>query len=141
MKKSKKLIVTVIDDELVLCNALEKVFQILNCEVRTFQSPTTACNVSQKIGCNCINESACTDVLITDMKMPDINGLELLKLQRDCGCKALDSNKALMSALATPQQQAEVKSLGCRFIQKPFKLPEIEQWINECKSRINKRLE
>jgi CheY-like chemotaxis protein len=67
--------------------------------------------------------------------MPNMNGIELLKLQRKSGCKALDANKALMSAITTTHQQAEVKALGCHFFQKPFKLSEFQQWISECAKR------
>ena len=76
------------------------------------------------------------DMVITDLNMPNMNGIELLKLQRKRGCKALDANKALMSAVTTPRQQAEVKELGCHFFRKPFKLSEIKQWIDECAERI-----
>jgi CheY-like chemotaxis protein len=137
MQASKKLRVLVIDDELVLCDAIKKALQVHDCEVRTFQNPISACYVSQNLGRNCVNDSACTDVLITDMRMPDMDGIELLKLQKRCGCKAQAANKALMSALATPQQQADVKELGCHFFQKPFKLSEILHWINECTNRIH----
>jgi len=65
-----------------------------------------------------------------------MNGIELLRLQRKCGCKALNANKALMSAITTDKQQAAVEELGCHFFQKPFKLAEVEQWISDCAKRI-----
>jgi CheY-like chemotaxis protein len=138
MQSSKRLKAKVIDDELVLSAVIKKVLQRYGCDVQTFPNPTKACAASADPCFQCPMDSPCTDVIITDMRMPSMNGLELLKRQRECGCKVLDANKALMSAILTTHQQTELSELGYCFFQKPFKLSDVEQWIHECAKRVQK---
>ena len=136
MGASSKLRVIVVEDDIAVSDLFRKVLQGYGCEVQAFPDPT-ACAVFGNSECDCPMDKPCADVLITDMMMPNMDGIELLRLQRKRGCKALDANKALMSAITTPQQQAAVKELGCHFFRKPFKLIEIKQWISECAERIH----
>jgi len=135
MGSSSKLRVIVFEDDIAMSDLFRKVLQGYGCEVQAYPDPT-ACAVFNKPECDCPMDRACADVLITDFNMPNMNGVELLRLQRKRGCKALDANKALMSAMTTPRQQAAVKELGCHFFRKPFKLSEIKQWIEGCAERI-----
>jgi CheY-like chemotaxis protein len=79
----------------------------------------------------------CADVIISDIMMPKMDGIEFFKNQRQRGCKAPDANKALMSASVSPLQQTAVAELGCHFIRKPFHIAEIRQWLEECGERIS----
>jgi CheY-like chemotaxis protein len=135
MSSSNKLRVIVFEDDIAMSHLFKKVLQGYGCEVQAFSDPT-ACTVFCNPECNCSMDRACADVLITDFNMPNMNGIELLRLQRKRGCKALGANKALMSAMTTPRQQAAVRELGCHFFHKPFKLSEIKQWIEGCAERI-----
>ena len=136
MSTVKKLRVIIIEDDLIVSEIFKKVLQDFGCDVRAFQDPT-ACTVFGDLECDCPVDSPCTDVLITDMMMPNMNGVELLKLQQKRDCKALNANKALMSAVMSPQLQAAVKELGCHFFSKPFIVSELKQWIDECAERAN----
>ena len=135
MSSPKKLRVIVLEDDIAMSDLFRKVLQDYGCEVQAFSDPT-AFTVFCNPECDCPMDKACIDVLITDFNMPNMNGIELLRLQRKRGCKALDANKALMSAMTTPRQQSAIKELGCHFFRKPFKLSEIKQWIDECAERI-----
>ena len=136
MSTVKKLRVIIIEDDLIVSDIFKKVLQDFGCDVRAFQDPT-ACTVFGNLECGCPVDSPCTDVLITDMKMPNMNGVELLKLQQKRDCKALNANKALMSAIMSPQLQAVAKELGCHYFSKPFIVSELKQWIDECAERAN----
>jgi CheY-like chemotaxis protein len=138
MRSSKILKAKLIDDELLLSAVIKKVLQRYGCHVQTFSDPTKACRASVDPSFKCSLEAPCADVIITDLRMPSMNGLEFLKLQRQCGCKVLDANKALMSAIITTHQQKELFELGHFFFQKPFKLNDVEHWIYECAKRIQK---
>ena len=136
MDTSRKLKVIVVEDDLALSDLFKRILQGFGCEVRTFPNPA-ACPAFGSIEYACLMDSPCTDVFITDIMMPNMSGIELLRLQRKRGCRVLDANKALMSALTTPQQQAAVEEFGCHFFKKPFSLSEVKQWINECNERIH----
>lgn len=135
MGTSKKLRVIVFEDDVTMSALFKKVLQGYGCDVQTFLDPT-ACPVYRNPECACPMQTPCADVVITDFNMPNMNGIELLRLQRNRGCKALDANKALMSAITTPQQQREIETLGCHFFRKPFRLSEVKQWLNECAERV-----
>ena len=136
MNTTEKLKVIVIEDDLAVSDLFKKMLQGFGCDVRTFPDPT-ACLVFGNFERDCPMDSPCTDVLITDVMMSNMNGIKLLRLQRKRGCKALDANKAVMSATTTPQLRAAVEELGCHFFKKPFKLSEVKQWLNECAERIH----
>ena len=86
--------------------------------------------------CFCPNSSPCSDVVIIDNKMPRISAIDFLKLQRRRGCKALDANKAVMSASMTQQLEEVITEFGCHHIKKPFQLSKINAWVDECLKRV-----
>jgi len=61
------------------------------------------------------------DLIILDMHMPDVNGLELAKMIRQCGEHA-STPIIFLSAETDPELQAEVYMMGAdEFVQKPVK--------------------
>ncbi len=119
-----------------MSDLFKKILQGCGCEVQTFPDPT-ACPVFRTPECDCPMDSPCADVLISDIMMPNMSGIELFKLQRKRGCKALDANKALISASKSPETLDEVNKLGCHFFRKPFKISELKAWIQECSERVS----
>ncbi|MEZ5425897.1 MAG: sigma-54 dependent transcriptional regulator [Pyrinomonadaceae bacterium] len=64
------------------------------------------------------------DVIITDVKMPDMNGIELLRAAREA---LPDIGVILMTAFATVETAREAFKLGADdFIQKPFDVEELK---------------
>jgi CheY-like chemotaxis protein len=107
-------------------------------EVLAFRDPTVCplyANLSDEICC-CPKDSPCGDVVIIDNKMPHISAIDFLRLQRRRGCKAIDANKAVMSASMTKQLETELAEFGCHHIRKPFQLSQIKEWVDECLGRI-----
>lgn len=120
------------DTRKLLCTFLEThAFEVL-----AFPSPGVCALVSDG-GCRCPKGCVCADVIITDMKMPGMSGLELIRYQQEHACKAPPQNKAVISAALAPAQRQEFVQLGCLCIGKPLKLAALLAWIRECEARIS----
>ena len=135
MHADKKLRIIVFDDDPGITTLLKTMISGMGHNVLTFPDPT-ACAVYKKPDCECPQEFPCADVVIADVMMPHVSGIDLFKLLRKRGCKALDANKAFMSAAITDEQKKAVEELHCHFFKKPFKLYEVKQWIDDCAARV-----
>lgn len=91
------------------------------------------------VQCTCPRQRPCGDVVIIDNNMPNIKAIDFLRLQRRRGCRALDANKAVMSANMTPQLEELIAEFGCHYIRKPFRLTDINGWVGECRERLARR--
>lgn len=110
-------------------------------EVLAFSDPTI-CPLYHKLmdeKCRCPRNRPCADSVLIDIKMKEINAFDFLKLQRLRGCKALDANKAVMSASMTQKLEAAIAEFGCHHIKKPFRLEEIKGWLEACAKRLTAR--
>jgi len=104
-------------------------------EVFNFPSPATCALVARQ-ACTCPREHVCADILIADMDMEGMTGLELIRHQRDCGCLVLPGNKAVLSARFTNRQEYDATALGCKTLQKPFRLLDMMEWVRRCEESI-----
>lgn len=132
---SRQLKILLFEDDPALTTLLMTVLSGKGHHVLAFSDPT-ACSVFNLPDCDCPKDSPCADVVISDITMPNMTGIEFFKLQQKRNCKALAANKALMSA-ANQDNRDAVADLGCQFFGKPFKLTEIVDWVDECARRIH----
>lgn len=134
MRQSRSLRIFVFDDDPAITRLLQLVLSAKGYDIQTFADPSF-CHLYQKQHCECPADSSCADVIITDIMMPHMNGIDLLRMQREKGCKALAANKALLSAKNDAVLKDAVKELGCHFIRKPFRLDDICDWVEMCAER------
>lgn len=134
MELSRPLRIFVFDDDPSITRLFDLVLSGKGHDVHIFTDPSYCCIYNQQHQCQ--QGYPCADVIITDIMMPKMNGIDLLRLQRDKGCKLTPKNKALISAKIDTEQQAAVDELGCHFIRKPFRLDDIIKWVEECSERI-----
>lgn len=80
-------------------------------------------------------EEYCTTIVITDINMPNMTGLEFIEHQRSMGCKF--KNVAVMSGRWTKESREHANRLGCQMFSKPFKVTEIKKWLDECEERLD----
>jgi DNA-binding NtrC family response regulator len=105
----KKIIV--VDDEQEILNILEKFLTKQGFTVKTFNSPLQAINV--------LKNTDDIDLIITDIMMPQINGLELLKQIREFNKK---TPILMITAFDSIDKALEAHKYGANnYIKKPFK--------------------
>ncbi len=131
MRKRRAII---FDDDTVILNLLDTFLSHKGYEVICHSEPI-ACPVYMLNDEHCPNGKPCADIMLTDFQMPGMNGLELLKLQRDKGCRMDIRNKAIMSGYLD-EWELDFEEMGCAYFRKPFRLSELNPWIRECEERI-----
>lgn len=104
-------------------------------EVLNFPSPAT-CSLVAEQKCTCPRDHVCADMILADMEMQGMTGLELIRCQKEMGCHAPPQNKAVISTGLTTTQQQEVLALGCKSLQMPFRLQDLSAWVTECEKNI-----
>lgn len=119
MRKKNKKKVFFVDDEKSVCKAVRSIL-IEDYEVTCFSDPKNCLKA--------LNNSPC-HLLITDLTMPEINGLELLK-------KTKSTQPALPVLILTgygdiPTAVEAVKAGASNFIEKPFDADYLQQIIEQ----------
>ncbi len=127
----------IFDDEPSVLELLERVLSKRNYEIMSFKQPVI-CPVYLNNGDGtCLNERPCSDVIITDHRMPLMTGIELLQKQAQNRCLLPSQNKALITGHLSDGEQRQLAELGCTFLAKPFRLADIAQWLDECEKRMD----
>ncbi len=132
---AKNLHITIYEDDPAIGSMFRLVLSNKGHEVQTYTDPTSCtAYLDNKAGCQ--RETPCADVIISDLNMPNMTGIEFLSLQKSRGCRVPSMNKAIITGAAMNQDMAEtIESLGCKLFKKPFKLAELLQWIERCSTR------
>jgi len=131
-----KLRILVLDDDVDTRKLLKTALTNKGHEVTTLADPTEFPFLN-KDACPCLPGSPCADILISDNIMPNIEGIDLFKKLKDCGCQPLaKGNVAIMSGYLTIHYMNELNDLGIHYFRKPFKLKDIYEWVDLCQARI-----
>jgi DNA-binding NtrC family response regulator len=128
--------IIIYDDEVQVRELLTDYFSMMDYEVISFSEPVV-CPIYKKISNKCNPELPCADIIMTDFRMPKVNGIELFKQQSRRGCKVAIHNKAIMSGYLESENLIELKKMGCPFFPKPFDLKDLMAWAKECESHFD----
>jgi len=120
MSDVKKMLI--VDDEETLTYSLYQSFIISQQEYEVITAASGE-EASEKL----LNTKF--DLVITDIKMPGMDGLELLSLIKS---KYPATEVIVMTAYGSPEKRDEALEKGARFyIEKPFEIKEIKQLVME----------
>ena len=134
---TRPLKIIVFEDDSALTKLLTVTLEQKGHTVEVFNNPTV-CPVYRDHESECPEDKPCADVIVSDLMMPQMSGSEFLLLQRKRGCKALDSNKAIITGAAiSDEMQMTIEALGCKLFHKPFRISDFMDWIEECGERLS----
>ena len=128
--------ILIFDDDIDIRNLLQTALSSKGHEVTTFSDPTQF-PFFHDTSCPCTLIESCADVLITDIVMPNMEGIDFLKKLKDSGCLPLtNGNVAIISGYLTIHYMNELNNLGIHYFRKPFELNEIYEWVDQCQERL-----
>ena len=128
-----KLRALVFDDDATIRSMLWNVLDRRGYEVFTFHDPEQ-CWLHFTDVCQCPRDSACTDVIVTDIDMPGVDGLSFLDALERKGCRC--DHVAVMSGSWTDAELRHAARLRCKVLSKPFHISQIDIWLDAVESRI-----
>lgn len=120
--------ILVVDDEPMMCTLLQKILSREGYQVQTANSGADALEILKNSSCN---------ILISDMKMPGMDGFELLKQ-----VKAMhpDVGVIIMTAFGDTYTVKDALLLGAdEYITKPFKSYEISLVVERAYWRLSSK--
>ena len=128
--------IIILDDDKDLREMLQSALSAKGHDVHAYSDPTEVPFFHGR-DCPCVPEQACTDILLADIVMPQIEGVELLKQLKMDGCWPMSvGNVAVMSGYLTLHYMNELHNLGVQYFRKPFQLEEIYSWVDKCGENI-----
>ncbi len=123
---STRLNVLVVDDEPKIRQILEQILTARDCHVRLAADGLEAIAKYRE-------QSA--DVVVTDIKMPKMNGLELLRELKHADPLI---NVVVITAYPSIEGAIEAMKIGaCDFITKPFDIAKIQAILYRCQQRVS----
>ena len=93
------------------------------------------CPLSSLTECNCNHIHPCFDIIISDVSMPKVNGLEFVENLRKKGCRT--KNIALVSGYWTKKDISRAKELECTVFYKPLGPEALSEWLYNCEKNID----
>ena len=124
----------VFDDDEAVRLLLSIILQERGYEVHAFSEPG-ACPLFLDSPCPCPLGYTCADIIITDINMPNITGLEFIENQIKHGCKV--KNFAVISGYWSDSKIKHAIELGCMIFNKSFEEDKIIDWLKQCENRID----
>ncbi|SHI89703.1 Response regulator receiver domain-containing protein [Malonomonas rubra DSM 5091] len=84
----------------------------------------------------CPKTGKCADFLLTDNRMPHMQGLDFIELLQQGDCKISPFGRAIFSAHWSQDERTKAEQLGCRTFDKPYDLERLAHWLDEQERKI-----
>jgi DNA-binding response OmpR family regulator len=115
----------ILDDDPVMLEILKKHLEIRGYEVLGFSNPAL-CPLFTAHSCS--SDTPCPDVIVTDLVMSTVNGIQFINEVKRKGC--VDSHIALISGLWTEATLKWAAEFGVKVLHKPLNLQHLTEWLN-----------
>lgn len=134
MGKKGNYRIIVFDDHQEILNLMKIIFGMREYEVLTYLHPMD-CPIASHESCICPEGQTCADIILADINMPYMKGIDFIERQlaKGCACKHL----ALMSGDSTWEDVLKARELDLKFFKKPFEIKEVFQWLDSIEPQIN----
>ncbi|MFH0788493.1 MAG: response regulator [Pseudomonadota bacterium] len=110
--------IMILDDEPIVCERLRSTLEKVNLDIETFTDPNEA---AKRFGVKKFH------VLITDLKMKELDGIEILKMVQKV---SPETKVIIITGFATVEKAREALKIGAYdFIAKPFKLSQLRDLV------------
>jgi CheY-like chemotaxis protein len=129
--------VVIFDDESEIRLFLTRVLQRRGYEIHAYSQPLE-CPSYLVNDCACKRNQPCADILITDLHMPEMSGLDFLEHQFANGCHCEPRNKAIISGNLSDDDRERARKMGCQVFDKPLELPIFLNWLDACEARLDR---
>ena len=126
MRRTLKAVI--FDDEPSVLTCMRLLLQRRGYEVLAYGEPVNS-PLHQCHECPCTLQGGCPDLIISDIDMPVVNGVELLEslLKKGCRCHHL----ALISGKGIPESDlTKVTEHGALYFTKPLDLTRFYAWLD-----------
>ena len=125
---SRKLRAIVLDDNVDDRYMIKRLLKSRGYEVLDYVDPT-ACPLLHAHECQCGETEACCDILITDVDMPKVSGLEFLEQQIQKGCKV--PNIVVTSGGWSDSKLKHAQRLGLTTLEKTPTWDALADWLDQ----------
>lgn len=133
---SRKIRVLVFEDDKGIQFLFKKILETRGYEIIGFLDPS-ACPLHEHEECRCSGDVVCTDIIISDIKMPHVDGISFIKGQLEKGCCISPANILVVSGYWTEDLRKDADEMGVCVMRKPFGFGEIEEWLIGCENRLD----
>lgn len=123
----------IFDDNDLIRHALWSFFDQRGYEVLTFPEPGL-CPLHIVRECPCLGETSCADLIISDVDMLNVNGIDYIEQLIAKGCK--QKHFALMSGSFSDDDLARASKIGCVLFTKPLEMDAIAAWVKKVEESI-----
>jgi DNA-binding response OmpR family regulator len=136
-KIMRKVRTIILEDNQIEQGILKYLLIARNHEVITYNDPSI-CPLQLSPECRCSEDERCTDIIISDLNMPYVNGLEYIRNQRIKGCKC--KKVALVSSELNEDVKKKAEELSCKVFAKPYDISEIYNWLDDVESTMDQEI-
>ena len=133
MNQILKFRVILLEDNNAIRLLFSEIFTDRGYETLAFSTPAI-CPLQLVPECRCSVNETCTDMIVSDLDMPQITGLNFIENQKKKNCKC--KHVALVSAKWTEEDLSLAHQLGCKTFEKPFNFEDFYRWLDEVERSV-----